>query len=203
MEQGVYVCRNDKRRSTSPSGTWLSDALPSRLPTGSLWDHAGLLGQGRDGEAHIWNASVEARRVLCDAGERIHWCNCRRTLDNHLGSFHALVSALGSSEITSDSDRISAALLQLWKSKTSVIFYNLSALWVIVHFLRVDLFVGWDLLLITVVEWLFCIGWWMMHLKFRHRSLDVTFLFRINITTVIVDIVYRYLSMMVTVLHSF
>jgi len=43
----------------------------------------------------------------------------------------------------------------------------------------------------------------MMHLKFRHRSLDVTFLFRINITTVIVDIVYRYLSMMVTVLHSF
>jgi len=95
--------------------------------------------------------------------------------------------------------------VQLWKSKTSVIFlYNLSALWVIVLFLHVNLFVGWDLLLITVVEWQFCIGWCVMRLKFRHRSLDVTFLFRLNITTVIIVIVYyRYLSAMVTVLHLF
>jgi len=79
--------RNDKCRSTASGGTWLSDAVSSWLSSGTVWNHVGLLGQGRDGKADVWDAAVEAGRVLCDACEWIHGCNNCYTLDDRRSSF--------------------------------------------------------------------------------------------------------------------
>ena len=56
--------RYDQRRGSPPSGAWLPHALPPWLPQTTLRHHAGVLAQGGDGEAHLWDPAMEAGGVL-------------------------------------------------------------------------------------------------------------------------------------------
>jgi len=68
----MFTIRYDKRRSPSPGGAWLPDAVSARLPAGSLRHNARVLGEGGDGTADVRDAPLEARGVFCATGQRVH-----------------------------------------------------------------------------------------------------------------------------------
>jgi len=69
---GRVVFRNDKRRSSTPGGAWLSYAVSARLPDTTLWHNGRVLAQGRDGETDLRDPPMEAGGLLHAARQRIH-----------------------------------------------------------------------------------------------------------------------------------
>ena len=64
IHQWSFYCRHDQCRSFASSRAWLPDAMPTGLPSTTLWHHVGVLEQRFLKTANFWNSSMATRRFL-------------------------------------------------------------------------------------------------------------------------------------------